>query len=119
MNLKLYKAKNELRKIDGFIKIFFILFCCSFFDFVQFILSINTPQFINVSNSFSSRIRGLLIIFDALFYYFVLRLPALRHHLFCLIIIGTCLLIVIITEFIFQEITLLYSFIHNFSLLNY
>ncbi len=83
MNLKLYKAKNELRKIDGFIKIFFILFCCSFFDFVQFILSINTPQFINVSNSFSSRIRGLLIIFDALFYYFVLRLPALRHHLFC------------------------------------
>ena len=54
--------------------------------------------------------RGLLIIFDALFYYFVLKLPKLRHQVFCLIIIGSCLLIVIVTEIIFQEINIFLSY---------
>ena len=104
MNLKLVKTKNKVKKIDGILKIIFILFCCALFDLVQFVLSINTPQFINVSASVSSRIGGFLTIFDSLFYYFVLRLPIFRHQLFCLIIIGICLLLIIIFEFIFQEI---------------
>ena len=57
-----------------------------------------------------SRSKGLLIIFDALFYYYDLRLPVLRHQLFCLIIIGSCLLIIIITEFVFQEINIFLSY---------
>ena len=81
-----------------------------FFDFIQFFLSISAQKFINVSRSISSRLRGLLIIFDALFYYFVLKLPKLRHQVFCLIIIGSCLLIVIVTEIIFQEINIFLSY---------
>ena len=110
MNLKLVKTKNKVKKIDGILKIIFILFCCALFDLVQFVLSINTPQFINVSASVSSRIGGFLTIFDSLFYYFVLRLPIFRHQLFCLIIIGICLLLIIIFEFIFQEINIFLTY---------
>ena len=110
MNLELIKTRNSLRVIDNIFKIIFIIFCCALFDFIQFIVSNNTPKFINISFSINSRLRALLIIFDALFYYFVLRLPVLRHQLLCLIIIGFCLLITIITEFVFQEINIFLSY---------
>ena len=82
MNLELIKTEQHLKKIDSIQKIIFILFCCALFDLVQFVLAINTPQFINVSASVSSRMGGFLTIFDALFYYFVLRLPIFRHQFF-------------------------------------
>ena len=100
-NLVLIKTEQHLKRIDGIPKIIFILFCCAILDFIQFILGIN-PQFSNIS-SVSSRMGGFLTIFDALFYYFILRLPIFRHQLFCLIIMGICLVLVIIFEFIFQE----------------
>ena len=115
MILKFVKSKN-VKKIDGILKIFFIIFCCALFDYVQFILSIYTPQFINVSPSINSRIAGFLTIFDALFYYFVLRLSILKHQLFCLIIMGACLLILIIFEFIFQEINIFLTYGQFFSI---
>ena len=49
MNLELIKTENRVKKIDGILKIIFILFCCAFFDFAQFILSIN--KLINLSSS--------------------------------------------------------------------
>ena len=110
MNLELIKTRNSLRVIDNIFKIIFIIFCCALFDFIQFIVSNNTPKFINISFSINTRLRALLIIFDALFYYFVLKLPVLRHQLLCLIIIGFCLLITIITEFVFQEINIFLSY---------
>ena len=110
MNLELIKTENKIKKIDGIPKIIFILFCCALFDFVQFIISMNTPQFINISSSIDSRLRGFLTIFDALFYYFVLKLRIYKHQFFCLIIIGICLVLVIIFEFIFQEINIFLSY---------
>ena len=92
INKKSFETKKNEKNTDKNTKIIFIIFCYAFFDFIQFILSINTPQFINVSVTIFSRLKGLLIIFDALFYYYDLRLPVLRHQLFCLIIIGSCLL---------------------------
>ena len=115
MILKFVKSKN-VKKIDGILKIFFIIFCCALFDYVQFILSIYTPQFINVSPSINSRIAGFLTIFDALFYYFILRLSILKHQLFCLIIMGACLLILIIFEFIFQEINIFLTYGQFFNI---
>ena len=114
MNIKLIKTEQHLKKIDGISKIIFILFCCAFFDFVQFVLEINFSRFMNESGSFTRRLRGFLIIFDALFYYFVLRLPIYRHQLFCIIIIGICLLLVIIFEFIFQKFNIFLTYGHFF-----
>ena len=110
MNIELIETENTIKKNDGNTKIIFILFCCAFFDFVQFILSINASQFIKISTSIESRLRGFLIIFNALFYYFVLKLPIYRHQFFCLIIIGICLVLLLIFEFIFQEINIFLSY---------
>ena len=112
MNLELIKTEQHLKKIDSIQKIIFILFCCALFDLVQFVLAINTPQFINVSASVSSRMGGFLTIFDALFYYFILRLPIFRHQFFCLIIIGICIVLIIIFEFIFQEVSIFLTYGH-------
>ena len=109
MNLELIKGKNGVRTVDRIPKMIFILFCCSFYDFIQFLL-LNEHKFMYVSKSINSRLRGLLIIFDALFYYSFLRLPKLRHQIVCLIIIGSCLLIVMATEFIFQKINIFLSY---------
>ena len=95
---------------DGIIKIMLMIFFASFFDFVQFLISLYTPKFINTSGSIGSRLGGFLTIFDALFYYYVLRLPIYRHQFFSLIVIGTCLILVIVTEFIFQEINIFLSY---------
>ena len=119
VNILLKKAEKRVKIIDTKPKIIFIIFCCSFFDFIQFVISINAPQFINVSASVSTRLGEVLIIFDALFYYFALKLPLKRHQIFSLIVLSSCLLIVIITEFIFQEINIFISyldFIHVFLL---
>ena len=95
---------------DGIVKIMLMIFFAGFFDFVQFVISLHTPKFINISGSIGSRLGGFLTIFDALFYYYVLRLPIYRHQFFSLIVIGTCLLLVIGTEFIFQEINIFLSY---------
>ena len=110
MNIELITTEQHLKKTDGITKIIFILFCCALFDLVQFVLGINFLLFMNVSGTFTTRLRGFLTIFDALFYYFVLRLPIYRHQFFCLIIMGICLLLVIIFEFIFQEINIFLTY---------
>ena len=104
MNLE--KPKWKLNRIDGIIKIAFLIFCAGLMDFVQFVLSLHTPKFINTSGSIESRLGGFLTMFDALYYRYVLRFDILRHQIFCLCGIGICLIIVIITEFIFQEINI-------------
>ena len=109
MNLELIKTEQHLKKIDSIQKIIFILFCCAFFDLVQFVLEISLSRFMYLSTSFSRRLGGFLIIFDALFYYFILRLSIYRHQFFCIIIIGSCLLLIIIFEFIFQEINIFFN----------
>ena len=45
MNIELIRTKNSVRKIDSIKKMIFVLFCCAYFDFIQFILSIYTKQY--------------------------------------------------------------------------
>ena len=105
----LIRNKENLA-IDSKTKIIFLVFIAGFFDFVQFMISLYTPKFLYISGSLESRLGGFLTVFDALFYYYVLKLPIARHQYFSLIIIGICLILVIITEFIFQEINIFLSY---------
>ena len=122
----LQRKNNDIDPLDPLIKIYFLIFTSSFFDFVQFVLSLYTPKFMNISGSLESRLGGFLTIFDALFYYYILRFPIFRHQFLSLIVIGICLLIVIICEFIFQGfnifltvgdfiLVLVLSFLRQFS----
>ena len=101
---------QENLAIDSKTKIIFLVFIAGFFDFVQFMMSLYTPQFLYISGSLISRLAGFLTVFNALFYYYVLKLPIFKHQYISLIIIGICLILVIITEFIFQEINIFLSY---------
>ena len=63
-----------------------------------------------ISGSLEKRLRGTYTIYTALFYYYISREPIYKHQLFSLISIGICLLIVIITENIFQEFNIFLSY---------
>ena len=115
LKLNTYKSiilirNKENLAIDSKTKIIFLVFIAGFFDFVQFMMSLYTPQFLYISGSLISRLAGFLTVFNALFYYYVLKLPIFKHQYISLIIIGICLILVIITEFIFQEINIFLSY---------
>ena len=44
MNLELIKTENRVKKIDGILKIIFILFCCAFFDLRVITTKVYTPM---------------------------------------------------------------------------
>ena len=75
-------------------KIVFLIIIKAFFDFVEFVLSVEIlPKFLNTSDSIENRLNGILIILQALFYSYILSLPILKHHAFSLKIISICLAI--------------------------
>ena len=108
-SITLITNKGSLAK-DSKTKIIFLVFIAGFFDFVQFMISLYTPKFLYISGSLESRLGGFLTVFDALFYYYVLKLPIARHQYISLIIIGICLILVIITEFIFQKFNIFLTY---------
>ena len=96
---------------DSPYKIAFLIFTACFFDFIEFVLSTNLlSKFYKSSFSFQSRIGGLLIILDAIFYRFILKLQIFKHQIFSLEIISICLIIILITEFIFQDIDIFFRY---------
>ena len=115
MGIKLIRAKQNLAK-DSNKKIFFLIFCAAFFDFIEFKLFSVTSKFFYISQSLESRLKGLYTIFNALFYYFVLRLSIFRHQIISLLVIIICIIIVVCTEFIFQKIDIFLTY-NQFALL--
>ena len=73
-------------------------------------LSLEIYKFDTLSNSLEIRFRGIFTIYTALFYYYLLKEPLFKHQIFSLIIIGSCLLVIIITEIIFQEINIFLTY---------
>ena len=114
MSIRLIDNSNKiLKRRDKYYKIILLILFNVFFDFVEFVLSIEVfPKFINSSSSMEHRLAGILIILQALFYRYILSLPILRHQFFSLIIITISLVLTIITEFIFQDINILLTYIN-------
>ena len=103
MSIELIQNEKPIIFQESIFKLYFLILCCSFFDFVEFTLSFSyLSKFYNLSGSLESRMSGILSISSALFFYFLLKLEIFRHQFFSLIVIGICLIIVIITEFFFQ-----------------
>ena len=103
--------ENKLKSPDSKIKILFLIFVAGYSDFVEFILSTNyLPKFPDSSGSLDIRLGGILTIFVALFFYYLLKFPLFRHQIFAIIIIGICLLIIITSEYFFQDINIFISY---------
>ena len=94
----------ELKKLDGKIKIFFLVFMTAFFDFFEFILSTYYIDKIHrISGSLQVRLGGVLIISSSLLYRFLLNIPMFKHQKFAFTLLALCLIILIISEYFFQE----------------
>lgn len=103
-NYLLYN-EMEMKPNRSPVKILFLIFVASYSDFIEFILMTNyAPRFNKCSPTLEIRLGGILTITSALFFYFLLKLPILRHQHFSLSIIVICLIITVITEYIFQDI---------------
>ena len=68
-----------------------------------------------ISNSLQTRLGAIITLFCAFYYKYVLKLPIFKHQILTLIIISTCLIIILILEFIFQDINIFLSY-GNFAL---
>ena len=98
-------TNNQIKIYDSKCKIYLLIFFASLFDFIEFILcTYLLIKFFKYSVSFQKRIGGILIILDAIFYRYLLKLQIFKHQIFSLIIISICLTIILITEFIFQDV---------------
>ena len=104
-------SEGEMKMPDSKIKIYFLIFVISFFDFIEYILLTNyIPKFPFSSGSLDLRSGGIMTIISALFFYYLLKLPILRHQFFSLCNIAICLTATIILEYIFQDINYFISY---------
>ena len=103
MGIDLIEGQTEIHSPDSDIKIYLLIFCATFFDFVEFLLqTYHIPSYFDdVSISIDIRLRSILILCSALCCYFILKFPIFRHQIFSLIIIFICLIIVIFSEYYF------------------
>ena len=110
-SLELIQNEIKITFHDKVVKLYLLIFFASFFDFVGFTLSVSyLSKFYNISSSLESRLSGILTISSALFFYYLLKLPIYRHQFLSLLIIGICLVLIIGTEFIFQEVNIFLSY---------
>ena len=101
-NLGFIRAKKG-EVIDGKIKINILLFFAAFLDLLIFVIFLHYDYLTLISYSLEQRLRGIFTIYLAIFYYYLLKFPIYKHHIFSLVIIGICTLIIIITEILFIE----------------
>ena len=104
INIGYYKPKNNLPK-DKILKRIFLIFVCSFHDFVQILVSISLLNYVKKSIIFERRFRRFLTIYTALLSYFMLRLNIYKHHILSIFVILFCLIILGIMESIFFQNT--------------
>ena len=100
-------TNDKIQRYDRKWKIYLLIVIAGFFDFADCFLFLGmAPALMRCSNSLENRIRGILIIFDVLFYRYVLKLQIFKHQRFSLYVISISLIITLIIEFIFQDINI-------------
>ena len=117
-NLELIKAMK--RKNSDFekyqhqtnkVKVFTLLFLATFFDFVEFILTtFYINKYVYISSSLDSRCYSFLVICNSFTYQYLLKFKIFKHQKFSLIIILSCLLLTIASEYGFQIVNTFFTY---------
>ena len=111
LSLELIQNEYKITFHDKVVKLYLLIFFASFFDFVEFTLSVAyLTKFEKISGSLESRLSGILTISSALFFYYILKLPIYRHQFLSVLIISICLVLIIGTEFIFQGVNYFFDY---------
>ena len=97
------KYMIPMNKADNIYKIFLLFFFISFFDFTEFIISWNLPQIAILSPTSDQRLRIIITIISSLLCKYLLRIKTGKHHIFALIGMGSCSVIILILELIYKS----------------
>ena len=93
----------KMKKADNNYKIIILIFFAAYFDFMGYILTtFFVPKIARLSPTADIRLTSVTTISSTLIFIYALKLKIGRHHFYSLIIIGTCLLLIIIVELIYQ-----------------
>ena len=98
----LTKGKGrKMSKSDNMFKIILLIFFAAFFDFVQFIISYALPKIAVLSPTSDQRLRILITITSSLLCTYALKFKISKHHIFSLIGMSICSLIILIFDLVF------------------
>ena len=98
----LTKGKGrKMSQSDNMFKIILLIFFAAFFDFVQFIISYTLPKIAVLSPTSDQRLRIMITITSSLLCTYALRFKINKHHIFSLIGMSICSLIVLIFDLIY------------------
>ena len=120
-----YSKRLTKRNFKGNLKISFLIFMTAFFDFSEFIVSTYYLSKIpKISGSLQIRLGEVLIVVSSLLCWYLLKIQMYKHHIFSLIIIVIGIILLIFSEFLFQEYDLILTvknltFAIIFSFLSY
>ena len=101
-----YNASFKEKRVgDGIIKVCFLIFFASFFDFYQFIISMYFVPITGkkISYSVDDRLSSMELIASALICTYALGFKIKKHHKASLIAISACLLLTLIIDGIFNN----------------
>ena len=112
------QEKYRKNKRDKLFIIIILIFFASFFDFAQFVILYNLPKLSALSPTSDQRLSVIITITSALLCTYGLKFKMGKHHIFSLIGMAICSLIVLIVELIFKlKDTEFGSFIFSFFLI--
>ena len=94
---ELFKDKS---KTDGKLKILLLLLFVSYFDFIVSVIITFYIKGFEINKSIKNRIRCIQIFFSGILCYYTIRIDLYKHHIFSLIIIFICFIIIIFNEII-------------------
>ena len=98
---------NEITLLypDKDFKIWLLIFFAAYFDWARFVISeVTVPKYNYISSSIAIRFCGILAISSAILYSFFIKIGIFKHQKFCLIVIGICTIIVLISEIFFKKL---------------
>ena len=100
----IHSKAMQMNQADGSIKIVLLMFFGAFFDFIEYvILSFFIPKIAKMSPTADIRLAGIITISSSLIFTFALKLKIGMHQFYSLIMIGICLVLINIIEFIYQR----------------
>ena len=102
--VKLINTKRKMKKSDNKFKIILLIFFCSFFDFTEFVILYILPKIAVLSPTSDQRMYFIITITSSLLCIYALRFKIGRHHIFSLIGMSICSVIILTLEFIYKPI---------------
>ena len=97
------QKESKMMRPDNVIKYIFLIFMTGSFDFFEFILSTYyISKFHKISGTLQTRLGGILMVFSSLLYWYLFKFPKFKHQILSIIILGLSIIILIISEFLFQ-----------------